>query len=187
MARRTRRTAAGSVDACGRHSEAFWSPRRSLRSRRACDLEGWRPATRLGRDVPVSLPVAVGVQSADAREQDYNGPSHASYRLCATTEHKQPNEDHARSGQGDHRPNVSPQPFHGVSLIRVRRSYACAGFGPPKTARSRRTVALDPETVAVLRAHRETQLLERDFAGDAYQDGDLVSATRSAARSTRGD
>ena len=47
-------------------------------------------------------------------------------------------------------------------------------FGPPKSVRSRRTVALDPETVAVLRAHRETQLLERTFAGDAYQDGDLV-------------
>jgi integrase len=25
-----------------------------------------------------------------------------------------------------------------------------------------------------MRAHRATQLLERDFAGDAYQDGDLV-------------
>jgi integrase len=47
-------------------------------------------------------------------------------------------------------------------------------FGPPKSSRSRRTVALDPETVRVLHHHRETQLLERDFAGDAYQDGDLV-------------
>lgn len=47
-------------------------------------------------------------------------------------------------------------------------------FGPPKSARSRRTVALDPETVAALAAHRDLQLLERDFAGDAYQDGDLV-------------
>ncbi len=47
-------------------------------------------------------------------------------------------------------------------------------FGPPKSARSRRTVALDPETVAVLRAHRDTQLLERALAGDAYRDGDLV-------------
>ena len=47
-------------------------------------------------------------------------------------------------------------------------------FGPPKSARSRRTVALDPETVAVLRAHREAQMLERAFAGDAYVDGDLV-------------
>ena len=49
-----------------------------------------------------------------------------------------------------------------------------ASFGPPKSARSRRTIALDPETVDVLRAHRETQLLERDFAGDAYVDQDLV-------------
>ena len=47
-------------------------------------------------------------------------------------------------------------------------------FGPPKTARSRRTVALDPETVDALRRHRDAQLLERDFAGDAYSDHDLV-------------
>lgn len=51
-----------------------------------------------------------------------------------------------------------------------------ATFGAPKSARSRRTIALDPETVAALRAHRETQLLERDFAGDAYGDRDLVFA-----------
>jgi integrase len=49
-------------------------------------------------------------------------------------------------------------------------------FGPPKSSRSRRTVALDPETVKALRAHRETQLLERSFAADAYQDRDLVFA-----------
>ena len=49
-------------------------------------------------------------------------------------------------------------------------------FGPPKSARSRRTVALDPVTVDALRAHREAQILERAFAGDAYQDGDLVFA-----------
>lgn len=49
-------------------------------------------------------------------------------------------------------------------------------FGPPKSARSRRTVALDPETVDILRVHRETQTLERDFAADAYQDLDLVFA-----------
>ncbi len=47
-------------------------------------------------------------------------------------------------------------------------------FGPPKSARSRRTIALDPETVAFLRRHRETQMLERDFAGAAYVDLDLV-------------
>ncbi len=49
-------------------------------------------------------------------------------------------------------------------------------FGPPKSARSRRTVAIDAETVAVLRVHRETQLLERDYAGEAYGDHDLVFA-----------
>jgi integrase len=49
-------------------------------------------------------------------------------------------------------------------------------FGPPKSSRSRRTIALDPETVRVLREHRETQLLERSFAADAYGDSDLVFA-----------
>jgi integrase len=49
-------------------------------------------------------------------------------------------------------------------------------FGPPKSARSRRTIALDRETVDALRRHRETQLLERDFAGEAYDDQDLVFA-----------
>jgi integrase len=47
-------------------------------------------------------------------------------------------------------------------------------LGPPKSGRSRRTIALDGDTVAALRRHRETQVLERDFAGDAYQDNDLV-------------
>jgi integrase len=51
----------------------------------------------------------------------------------------------------------------------------CA-FGPPKSPRSRRTIALDEETVRVLRKHREAQVLERDFAGDAYVDHDLVFA-----------
>jgi integrase len=49
-------------------------------------------------------------------------------------------------------------------------------FGPPKSARSRRTIALDAETVEALRRHRIAQLLERDFAGDAYVDSDLVFA-----------
>jgi integrase len=49
-------------------------------------------------------------------------------------------------------------------------------FGPPKSTRSRRTVALDPETVEVLRGHREAQLLERAYAGAAYDDRDLVFA-----------
>jgi integrase len=49
-------------------------------------------------------------------------------------------------------------------------------FGPPKSKRSRRTVAIDAETVEALRLHREAQLLERNFAGDAYVDRDLVFA-----------
>jgi integrase len=54
-------------------------------------------------------------------------------------------------------------------------------FGPPKSARSRRTIALDPETVRVLREYRATQLLERAFAGDAYVDQDLVFANELGA------
>lgn len=49
-------------------------------------------------------------------------------------------------------------------------------FGPPKSARSRRTIALDAETVDVLREHREAQVLERAFADAAYADQDLVFA-----------
>jgi integrase len=47
-------------------------------------------------------------------------------------------------------------------------------FGPPKSKRSERTIALDPVTVDALRAHREVQQLERDLAGAAYDDQDLV-------------
>lgn len=47
-------------------------------------------------------------------------------------------------------------------------------LGPPKSTRSRRTVALDPETVDALRRHRDAQLLERDFGGPAYVDRDFV-------------
>ncbi|HSZ70211.1 MAG TPA: tyrosine-type recombinase/integrase [Solirubrobacteraceae bacterium] len=47
-------------------------------------------------------------------------------------------------------------------------------FGPPKSARSERTVALDAGTADALRHHRATQQLERELAGDVYRDGDLV-------------
>jgi integrase len=53
---------------------------------------------------------------------------------------------------------------------------ACSSRGPPKSNRSRRTIALDAETVAALRDHREAQLLERDVAGEGYVDNDLVFA-----------
>jgi integrase len=47
-------------------------------------------------------------------------------------------------------------------------------FGPPKSRRSERTIALDSATVDALRHHRETQQLERDLAGPVYDDHDLV-------------
>lgn len=58
--------------------------------------------------------------------------------------------------------------------LSVEQQLTPGGFGPPKSARSRRTIALDPETVDALRQHRDAQLLERDFTVDAYQDHDLV-------------
>lgn len=48
--------------------------------------------------------------------------------------------------------------------------------GEPKTAKSRRSIALDPATVAVLRGHRVAQLEERLAWGGLYRDQDLVFA-----------
>jgi integrase len=47
-------------------------------------------------------------------------------------------------------------------------------IGSPKTARGRRTVVLDPGTVAVLRRHRQTQLAERLIMGAGFTDHSLV-------------
>ena len=46
--------------------------------------------------------------------------------------------------------------------------------GTPKTRAGQRLVFLDSETARLLRAHRETQELEKAFAGGAWQDDDLV-------------
>jgi integrase len=47
----------------------------------------------------------------------------------------------------------------------------------PRALRLRRTEShTDVETIEALRDHREAQLLERDFAGEAYVDRDLVFA-----------
>ncbi|MGC2374264.1 MAG: site-specific integrase [Solirubrobacteraceae bacterium] len=54
-------------------------------------------------------------------------------------------------------------------------------FGPPKSMRSERTIALDVGTVDILSHHRATQRLERDLAGPAYDDGDLVFADELGA------
>jgi len=47
-------------------------------------------------------------------------------------------------------------------------------IGEPKTARGRRPIALDPSTVAVLRAHRKRMLEERMLAGADFIDVGLV-------------
>ena len=47
-------------------------------------------------------------------------------------------------------------------------------IGSPKTSRSRRTVALDPGTVAVLRTHRRAQAAERLQIGAGWKDHDLI-------------
>lgn len=47
-------------------------------------------------------------------------------------------------------------------------------FGPPKSERGRRTIALDAETVQALRDHQDRQILEQTLAGDVYEHGDLV-------------
>lgn len=48
--------------------------------------------------------------------------------------------------------------------------------GSPKTARSRRTIALDPETTRVLAAHKQRQAAERRSLGHGYVDRGLVFA-----------
>jgi integrase len=49
-------------------------------------------------------------------------------------------------------------------------------FGAPKTMRSRRTISLDPATLAALSNHRARQRAERTALGAAYSDQDLVFA-----------
>jgi hypothetical protein len=46
--------------------------------------------------------------------------------------------------------------------------------GEPKTARGRRTLALDPATGAALRQHRKRQTEERLLAGPRYADSGLA-------------
>lgn len=49
-------------------------------------------------------------------------------------------------------------------------------LGTPKTARGRRSIALDPTTLAALQAHRQRQTEEKGAVGTGYQDQDLVFA-----------
>jgi integrase len=51
----------------------------------------------------------------------------------------------------------------------------------PKTARSRRSIALDPTTVTALKDHRRRQAEEKLLMGPAYADADLVFAQPDGA------
>jgi integrase len=67
-----------------------------------------------------------------------------------------------------------------LGRLAVRRALISIGyrlsFTEPKTARGRRSVALDPTTISVLRDHRGRQLEERLVQGPAYEDQGLVFA-----------
>ena len=60
-----------------------------------------------------------------------------------------------------------------AAVLRVRQTLANVDYKPrlaaPKTERARRTVALDPASVAALREHRRRQLEERLAAGDVWR------------------
>jgi integrase len=63
--------------------------------------------------------------------------------------------------------------------VSVVRSLTVVGgyemhISEPKTAKGRRSVALDDQTVKALKGHRERQMLERALQGDEYADEDLV-------------
>lgn len=66
-----------------------------------------------------------------------------------------------------------------LTICRNVRRFAGRGyvFGPTKTHRSRRSIALDEETSKVLQEHRRRQLEQRLLVGPAYADQDLVFAT----------
>jgi integrase len=55
-----------------------------------------------------------------------------------------------------------------------RQLLATREFGSPKSKRSERPVALDPETVEALDRHLEAQERDKKKAGDAYRDEDLI-------------
>jgi integrase len=58
-------------------------------------------------------------------------------------------------------------------------------FGPPKSRRSERTIALDEVTAHTLRRHRDTQLLERGLAGEPTEARTADSRRRRRSRRSR--
>lgn len=69
-----------------------------------------------------------------------------------------------------------------TGTLSIRRTLAAVNggiptFGPPKTAKSRRTVTLATEAITALRAHRQQQIEQRLLLGPDYSDFNLVFAT----------
>jgi integrase len=54
----------------------------------------------------------------------------------------------------------------------------------PKSARGRRTITLDPETLAVLRAYHRSQAQERLCCGAAWNDSGFVFTTEDGSSPT---
>jgi len=69
-----------------------------------------------------------------------------------------------------------------VVIDQQRIAYgSTVAVGPPKTAASRRTIALDRTTARILREHRRRQRAERAAAGPAWQESGYVFTTRDGA------
>jgi integrase len=73
----------------------------------------------------------------------------------------------------------------GAGYIRVDRTVLLVGSevteGTPKTRAGERLIWLDSKTIELLRRHRAVQDLERQFAGEAWQDSDLVFCRNDGA------
>jgi integrase len=69
-----------------------------------------------------------------------------------------------------------------AGLVRIRQTLTTADYRPtlaqPRMERSRRAVALDPDTVAALREHRTRQLEERLAAGNVWSNAANLVFTR---------
>jgi integrase len=77
----------------------------------------------------------------------------------------------------DGRPNAEPPVPPSIMVWRSVR----AG-GDTKTRKSRRTLAMPKRCVEALRSHRDRQVLAREAAGTAWQEHDLVFASRAGTR-----
>jgi integrase len=69
-----------------------------------------------------------------------------------------------------------------AGTITIRRTLTSSkggvpDYGEPKTASSRRTIALPPEATAALRAHRDRQDFEKHRLGESYSDYGLAFAS----------